>query len=94
MVCRSSHFNDIHLNFQIKEKAIPIFNAIHPGCVAVFAFDNSSGHSVFAADALLAHKMNLGPGGKQPIMRPGMFNGQPQSMVFPDDHPDVARQKV
>ena len=53
----------------------------------MFAFDNSSGHSVFAADALLAHNMNLKPGGKKPLMRPSYFNGQPQSMVFPDNHP-------
>jgi transposase len=32
--------------------------------------------------------MNLNPGGKQPIMRPSFFNGHPQSMVFPLDHPD------
>lgn len=34
--------------------------------------------------------MNLGSGGKQPIMRPGMFNGQLQPMAFPDDHPNEA----
>ena len=59
-----SLFKPLKVNPQIKEKAIPIFNAVHPGCVAVFAFDNSSGHSVFATDALLAHKMNLSSGGK------------------------------
>ncbi|CAG8643272.1 1759_t:CDS:2 [Cetraspora pellucida] len=37
---------------QLKNKAIPIFEAIHPGCIAVFAFDNSSNHAAFANDAL------------------------------------------
>ena len=32
--------------------------------------------------------MNLGPGGKQPLMRPGVFNGQEQPMIFSADHPD------
>jgi transposase len=31
--------------------------------------------------------MNLKSGGKQPLMRPGTFNGQSQPMVFPDNHP-------
>ncbi|CAG8802745.1 12434_t:CDS:2, partial [Cetraspora pellucida] len=38
---------------QLKNKAIPIFEAMHPGCVAVFAFDNSSNHAAFANDALV-----------------------------------------
>lgn len=70
------------------EKAIPIFETLHPDCTAVFAFDNSSNHSAFASDPLIAKRMNLNPGGKQPIMRPGFFNGHPQSMVFPLDYPD------
>ncbi len=31
--------------------------------------------------------MNVGPGGKQPIMRDGMFSGQVQTMVLPDGRP-------
>ena len=54
----------------------------------MFAFDNSSNHAAFAADALVAQKMNLNPGGKQPKMRPGIYNDIPQPMVFPDSHPD------
>ena len=30
--------------------------------------------------------MNLKPGGKQPLMRPGKFNEMPQAMMFPDDY--------
>jgi hypothetical protein len=61
---------------------------MHPRAIGVFAFDNSSAHAAFAADALNARAMNVNPGGKQPKMRDTMFNGQVQSMVFPDDHPD------
>jgi hypothetical protein len=63
---------------------------LHPGCVAVFAFDNSGNHTLFSKDALCAHKMNLGSGGKQPHMRPGIFQGHPQLMLFPNDHPNVS----
>jgi len=34
----------------------------------VFAFDNSSNHVTFNKDALIANKMNLGLGEKQPII--------------------------
>lgn len=53
--------------------------------IAVFAFDNSSS---LADDTLNAANMNLNLGGKQPIMRDTSFNGQIQSMVFPNDYPD------
>jgi hypothetical protein len=55
--------------------------------VAVFIFDCSSAHEAFASDALMAHKMNRGPGGKVPKMRDTIIptTGQPQSMVFPLD---------
>ena len=56
--------------------------------IAVFAFDNSSSHAKLANDTLNAMNMNLNPGGKQPIMRDTIFNGQVQTMVFPSDYPD------
>jgi hypothetical protein len=79
-----------HLLEQIEYKAIPIFETLYPNCIAVFAFDNSSNHAVFRKDALVASRMNLKPGGKQPIMRDTYFgpDRQPQSMVFPATHPD------
>jgi hypothetical protein len=45
-----------------------------------------------AEDALIATRMNLGPGGTQPKMRDGWYtneNGEKciQSMTFPDDYP-------
>ncbi|CAK5264192.1 unnamed protein product, partial [Mycena citricolor] len=75
---------------QVKD-AIQIFNAKFPNGIAVFIFDCSSAHEAYASDALLAHKMNRGPGGKQPVMRSTYIpaTGQPQSMVFPVDYKGV-----
>lgn len=69
------------------EDAIKIFNVKYPDGVAVFIFDCSSAHEAFASDALLAHKMNRGPGGKQPKMHDTIIpsSGQPQVMVWPED---------
>ena len=41
-------------------------------------------HTKVADDQLRAYKMNVSPGGKQPLMRSTVWNGQTQSMVFPD----------
>jgi hypothetical protein len=50
---------------QLKEKAIPALEKQHPNCQLLFIFDNSSGHTSFASDALVASRMNFGPeGGK------------------------------
>ena len=67
--------------------AISIFNYKFPGARAIFVFDCSSAHESYASDALLAHKINRYPGGKQPKMRDTIIPGtdQVQSMVFPDD---------
>lgn len=80
-----------HLLEQIEHKAIPIFEILYPNCIALFAFDNSSNHAVFSKDALVASRMNLKPGGKQPIMHNTHFrpNQQSQSMVFAATHPDL-----
>ena len=43
------------------EKAIATFNKAFPGDIAVFAFDNSSGHACKAKDALVANRMNQSP---------------------------------
>src|SRR6266498_1907989 len=53
---------------QIEYKAIPIFEALFPNCIRVFAFDNSSNHSAFALDALVAKRMNIGPDRNTPKM--------------------------
>jgi len=58
---------------QIKSKAIPIFEIKFPNATAVFAFDNSTNHIAYAKDTLVAAKMNLDSGRKQPIMRSTSF---------------------
>ena len=77
-----------HLLEQVEYKAILIFETLFPNCVAVFAFDNSSNHSAYCSDALLANRINLQPGGKQNKMRSTVWgpNNQYQEMVFPDNY--------
>ncbi len=80
------------LSMQLVHKAIPIFEALHPGCTGVFCFDQSTNHNAMAEDALIATKMNLSPGGAWPKMRNGWYIDEhrercTQSMVFPDDYP-------
>jgi len=71
---------------------IPIFELVFPGCEALFAFDNASNHCAFAADALIASRMNRTPGGQQPLLRSGWTgdssNPQWQAMVFLENHPE------
>lgn len=64
-------------------EAIAISSKAFPHDIAVFAFDNSSGHACKAHDALAASRKNLGPGVKQPLMRPTVLpDGTEQSMAF------------
>ena len=49
---------------QIKS-AIEIFEVAHPGCQALFIFDQSSAHASLPLDALQAFDMNKSNGGKQ-----------------------------
>jgi hypothetical protein len=44
---------------QLKEDALPLFELLHPGCKAVFLFDNSCNHRAYADDALVASRMTL-----------------------------------
>jgi len=47
------------------DKAIAIFEEVHPGCVALFVFDQSSAHASLGPDALRAFDMNKSNGGSQ-----------------------------
>ncbi|KDN45007.1 hypothetical protein RSAG8_05180, partial [Rhizoctonia solani AG-8 WAC10335] len=79
------------------EDTLPILGRLYPGAVGVFLFDQSSAHAAFGDTALLASRMNVGPGGKNtkrmhdtviPMDNPDPARrGQPQSMVFPPGHP-------
>jgi hypothetical protein len=51
-----------------KEIVIPILIYAFFNYQAIFAFNNSSNHYSFAPDALLASRINLFLGGKQPEM--------------------------
>jgi hypothetical protein len=55
-----------HMLDQLIQRAIPIFEILHPGCVGVFCFDQSTNHNAMAANALIAARMNLSSGGGQP----------------------------
>jgi hypothetical protein len=74
---------------QVKN-AIEIFETSHPGCQAVFIFDQSSAHASLPPDALCAFEMNKSDGGKQrkqhdtiiPMTNPDpRFCGNPQKMT-------------
>jgi hypothetical protein len=58
----------------LKEKAIPIFRSLHPGCDGTFMFDNSQNHHAIVSDTLSVSKMHLSDGGRNArIMRSGWF---------------------
>jgi len=63
----------IKITNQKTERAIASFERTHPGMIGLFCFDQSSNHQAMPEDALVASKMNLGGGGKQPKMRDGWF---------------------
>ena len=51
-----------------------IFNILHPDCIALIAFDNSSNHHAMAKDALVANRLNLKDGGINVLLtRSGWF---------------------
>lgn len=76
------YWNNEHFISQV-ETAIKIAEFKYPPSdnTLVFLFDQSSGHCAFANDALLAHKMNVSDGGKQPFQRDTVWDGKPQKMV-------------
>ncbi|EHS62977.1 uncharacterized protein PGTG_21344 [Puccinia graminis f. sp. tritici CRL 75-36-700-3] len=65
---------------QVTKKALPIFEALHPGYQAVFVFNCSSAHGTYSPSALQAQNMNLSSGGKQ---------GLSQDTVIPSDDPNI-----
>ena len=88
---KDNYWDGDKMTDQTVNLATRIFLYAFPGCQALFAFDNASNHACFAEDTLLAKKMNLGVGGKQPCMRKDYNSAiqQPQSMIFPENHPEV-----
>jgi hypothetical protein len=47
------------------DKAIEIFDEVHPDCIALFVFDQLSAHALLGHDALHAFEMNKSNGGGQ-----------------------------
>ena len=91
---QDGYWTNEHLIEQVELKAIPIFEALFPGCIALFAFDHSSNHSSYKSDALVASRMNMKPGGNQPKMRNTTYgpNNTLQTMTFEDGTPKGMKQ--
>jgi hypothetical protein len=66
---------------QVKNKAIPVFEEAHPGCQALFIFDQSSAHAALPPDALKAFEMNKSNGGAQRRQKDTVI---PHSNPFPE----------
>jgi hypothetical protein len=80
---------------QVREKALPIAEALYPGYSLLFLFDNATSHSVYAPDALQVKNMAKGPGGKQAFLRDGWFEKDGvcyQQKMF-EEQDGVRRQK-
>ena len=61
---------------QVVSKAIPAHESNHPDKQALFMFDHSTNHHAMPEDALIASRMNLRDGGKQPRLRATTFKGE------------------
>ena len=87
---------------QIKN-ALSIFEEAHPGCRALFIFDQSSAHASLGPDALCAFDMNKSNGGKQrkqkdttiPMSNPEpCYRGLPQKMTLENGEPKGLQQTL
>ena len=56
----------------------------------IFLFDQSSGHTAYGEESL--NRMNVNPGGSQPMMRDTMWGGRTQKMVDANGIPKGMRQ--
>ncbi|OAD78784.1 hypothetical protein PHYBLDRAFT_185350 [Phycomyces blakesleeanus NRRL 1555(-)] len=57
---RDGYWTSAHMLKQLESNAIPLFEVIHPGCKAVFVFDQSTNHKAYSQNALIANKITLG----------------------------------
>ena len=83
---KEGYFNNDHLLGQV-ECTINIFERVHPQAKGLFLFDNAPSHRKLAEDALNVNRINVHPGGKQPVMRNTKWNGQVQPLIFDDGTP-------
>ena len=77
---RDGYFNNDNLIAQV-ERAVNVFERVHPEATAIFIFDNAPSHKKIADDVPNADRMNVGPGGKQPKMRDTVWDGVLQKLV-------------
>src|SRR6266851_4011510 len=82
-------WDHVQLLMQV-DKAIVIFEEVHPNCIALFVFNQSSTHTSLRPDALRAFDMNQSNGGKQQKQKDTMilmnnphpeFHGKAQKMT-------------
>ncbi|OAD75544.1 hypothetical protein PHYBLDRAFT_64457 [Phycomyces blakesleeanus NRRL 1555(-)] len=57
---RDGYWTSAHMLKQLESNAIPLFEVIHPGCKAVFVFNQSTNHKAYSQNALIANKITLG----------------------------------
>ena len=62
---RDLYWDCAELIEQVKTKAIPVFEEVHPGCQALFIFDQSTAHAALPPDVLKAFEMNKSNDSKQ-----------------------------
>jgi hypothetical protein len=74
---------------QVVDSAIPIFEEAHPGCQALFVFDQSSAHAALPPDALKASEMNKSNSGKQRFRKDTII---PETNPYPEYREDDNRK--
>lgn len=74
---KDGYFNNEMFLVQV-EKAIDIFEKKYPHARGIFMFDNAPSHRKYPEDGLNVDRMNVGPGGKQAVMRDTTWNGEIQ----------------
>ncbi|RPA85772.1 hypothetical protein BJ508DRAFT_198382, partial [Ascobolus immersus RN42] len=66
---KDNYWDGEKMTDHILNVVLPMLELVHPGCQYLFLFDNATNHCSYAEDALVARRMNWGPGGSQPLMR-------------------------
>lgn len=92
------YWNGAKLHKQVVDKALPIAEALYPGYLLLFLFDNATSHSVYANDALQVSNMNKGSGGKQRYLQNGWFDHEGvrtiQPMNFQDENGQLIQKGI
>lgn len=90
---RDGYFTNDHLSQQTA-LMLKIFEILHPDCVALMAYDNSSNHHAMADNALVASRLNLKDGGKNVAhLRNGWFFARDGTRVVQTMTTESGQQK-